>query len=153
MGRGAARPRPGCGTPRQQGGCRGTPGLPRREDGFLGEDHPLVREEFRPGLRPHCQAGLELLDHDEELPERRAVLPPHQVWKPGEDDPRGLGGDQINMALSSWNLLYGYLGDPAVKANMRLIADRWMEHGLAPEGEPWGGLPYPYNLEEHSGPV
>ena len=75
----------------------------------------------------------------------------HQVWKPGEDDPRGLGGDQINMALSSWNLLYGYLGDPAVKANMRLIADRWMEHGLAPEGEPWGGLPYPYNMEAHSG--
>ena len=39
----------------------------------------------------------------------------HQVWKPDVDDPRGLGGDQINMALSSWNLLYGYLGDPAVR--------------------------------------
>jgi hypothetical protein len=70
----------------------------------------------------------------------------HQVWKPDKDDPRGLGGDQINMALSSWNLLYGYLGDPAVRANMRLIADRWMEHGLAPEDELWGGLPFPYNL-------
>ena len=43
----------------------------------------------------------------------------HQVWKP-EHDPRGLGGDQISMALSSWNLLHGYLGDPAVVANMRL---------------------------------
>jgi len=31
----------------------------------------------------------------------------HQVWKP-EHDPRGLGGDQISMALSSWNLLHGY---------------------------------------------
>ena len=39
----------------------------------------------------------------------------HQVWKP-EHDPRGLGGDQISMALSSWNLLHGYLGDPAVVA-------------------------------------
>ena len=74
----------------------------------------------------------------------------HQVWKPLEDDPRGLGGDQINMALSSWNLLYGYLGDPAVKANMRLLADTWMAHGLAPEGQPWGGLPYPYNLDSNS---
>jgi hypothetical protein len=75
----------------------------------------------------------------------------HQVWKPDKDDPRGLGGDQINMALSSWNLLYGYLGDPAVRANMRLIADYWMDHGLAPEDQLWGGLPYPYNLGIESG--
>jgi hypothetical protein len=34
----------------------------------------------------------------------------HQVWKP-EHDPRGLGGDQLSMALSSWTLLYAYLGD------------------------------------------
>ncbi len=75
----------------------------------------------------------------------------HQVWKPDKDDPRGLGGDQINMALSSWNLLYGYLGDPAVRSNMRLIADYWMDHGLAPEDQLWGGLPYPYNLGMESG--
>jgi hypothetical protein len=75
----------------------------------------------------------------------------HQVWKADRDDPRGLGGDQINMALSSWNLLYGYLGDPAVHANMRLMADYWMAHGIAPEDQLWGGLPYPYNLDERSG--
>jgi hypothetical protein len=75
----------------------------------------------------------------------------HQVWKPDQDDPRGLGGDQINMALSSWNLLYGYLGDPAVRANQRLIADYWMEHGLAPEALAWGGLPYPYNFSMQPG--
>src|SRR4051794_25331616 len=40
----------------------------------------------------------------------------HQVWKPDQDDPRGLGGDQISMALSSWQLLYGYLGEGAIKA-------------------------------------
>jgi hypothetical protein len=40
----------------------------------------------------------------------------HQVWKP-EHDPRGLGGDQLSMALSSWNLLHGYLGDPAVASS------------------------------------
>jgi hypothetical protein len=75
----------------------------------------------------------------------------HQVWKADRDDPRGLGGDQINMALSSWNLLYGYLGDPAVRANMRLVADYWIDHGLAPEDQLWGGLPYPYNLGMESG--
>ncbi len=75
----------------------------------------------------------------------------HQVWKADQDDPRGLGGDQISMALSSWNLLYGYLGDPAVQANMRLMADYWMDHGIAPEGQLWGGLPYPYDLDVQSG--
>ncbi len=75
----------------------------------------------------------------------------HQVWRPDKDDPRGLGGDQINMALSSWNLLYGYTGDPAVRANMRLIADYWMDHGLAPEDQLWGGLPYPYNMGMQTG--
>jgi hypothetical protein len=75
----------------------------------------------------------------------------HQVWKPDQDDPRGLGGDQINMALSSWNLLYGYLGDPAIHANMEMMADYWMAHGLAPADQLWGGLPYPYNSETVSG--
>jgi hypothetical protein len=75
----------------------------------------------------------------------------HQVWKADQDDPRGLGGDQINMALSSWNLLYEYLGDPAVQSNMRLIADYWMIHGIAPEGQLWGDLPYPYDLDVQSG--
>jgi hypothetical protein len=30
----------------------------------------------------------------------------HQVWKAGADDTRGIGGDQFQMALSSWLLLY-----------------------------------------------
>jgi len=73
----------------------------------------------------------------------------HQVWKP-EEDPRGLGGDQINMALSSWNLLYGYLGDPAIRANMVLMADYWLDHGLSRPDARWPNLPYPYNTELHS---
>jgi len=75
----------------------------------------------------------------------------HQVWKPGKDDSRGLGGDQINMALDSWDLLYGYLGDATVKQNMIEIADYWLEHGLADARLPWGDLPYPYNTDLHSG--
>jgi len=75
----------------------------------------------------------------------------HQVWKPEQDDPRGLGGDQINMALDSWNLLYGYLGDPTVKQNMVEIADYWLDHGIADSRLPWGDLPYPYNTDLHSG--
>ena len=52
----------------------------------------------------------------------------HQVWKEKEDDPRGLGGDQINMAIDSWNLLYGYLGDPALHEHGhdgQLLARPW----------------------------
>jgi polyisoprenoid-binding protein YceI len=74
----------------------------------------------------------------------------HQVWKP-EHDPRGLGGDQLSMALSSWNLLHGYLGDPAVVANMRTIADYWLAHGLTAAEGPWPNVPFPYNTEVHSG--
>ena len=74
----------------------------------------------------------------------------HQVWKP-EHDPRGLGGDQISMALSSWNLLHGYLGDPAIVADMRRLADHWIDHGFSsPEGA-WPSLPFPYNTQVHSG--
>ncbi len=75
----------------------------------------------------------------------------HQVWTEGEDDPRGLGGDQIPMALSSWNLLHGYLGDPAVKANMILIADHWLDHGMTGADLPWANVPFPYNTSVHSG--
>jgi len=75
----------------------------------------------------------------------------HQVWKAGEDDPRGLGGDQISMALSSWDLLYGYLGDPEIKKNMRLMADYWLAHGLSSPDALWPNLPYPYNMDVHSG--
>jgi hypothetical protein len=74
----------------------------------------------------------------------------HQVWKP-EHDPRGLGGDQISMALSSWNLLHAYLGDAAVVADMRLMADFWLAHGMTGKDGPWPNLPFPYNTEVHSG--
>lgn len=75
----------------------------------------------------------------------------HQVWAPDRCDRRGLGGDQIPMALSSWNLLYGYLGDEAVKRNMILMADYWLDHGLSGPNGPWANLPFPYNLDVHSG--
>jgi len=75
----------------------------------------------------------------------------HQVWKPNQDDSRGLGGDQINMALSSWNLLYGYLGDPALKTNMTMMADFWLKNGMSKPTDLWANLPYPYNTELHSG--
>lgn len=75
----------------------------------------------------------------------------HQVWKSGSDDPRGLGGDQLNEALSSWNLLYGYLGDPAVKEDMVYIADYYIEHAFSKPTDVWPNLPYPYNTDVHSG--
>ncbi len=54
----------------------------------------------------------------------------HQVWKP-EHDMRGLGGDQINMALSSWTLLYAYTGYPAIIDNMKYLADTYLERSLS----------------------
>ena len=75
----------------------------------------------------------------------------HQVWKPGEEDPRGLGGDQLAMALSSWNLLHGYLADPAIVENMRYIADYYLAHGLSSPGSKWPHLPFPYNVDLHAG--
>jgi hypothetical protein len=74
----------------------------------------------------------------------------HQVWKP-EHDMRGLGGDQINMALSSWRLLYQYTGYPEVAANMRYLADTYLERSLSAAGDKWPYLPYPYNTVIHSG--
>ena len=75
----------------------------------------------------------------------------HQVWKPGAEDPRGLGGDQLAMALSSWNLLHGYLGDPSIVTNMRYVADYYLAHGLSSPASKWPNLPFPYNVDLHGG--
>ncbi len=75
----------------------------------------------------------------------------HQVWKPDFDDPRGIGGDQFAMALSSWRLLYAYTGNEQVKANMFFIADYYMSHGFSSPDAQWPNLPYPYNTLVNSG--
>jgi hypothetical protein len=74
----------------------------------------------------------------------------HQVWKP-EHDMRGLGGDQINMALSSWTLLFAYTGNPSVLENMIYLADNYLERSLSDSTDAWPFLPYPYNTAIHSG--
>jgi hypothetical protein len=74
----------------------------------------------------------------------------HQVWKP-EHDMRGIGGDQISMALSSWRLYYAYTGDESLVENMRYMADYYLEHGLSDSTDAWPDIPYPYNTEVHSG--
>ncbi len=75
----------------------------------------------------------------------------HQVWKPGYNDPRGLGGDQLQMALSSWQLLYAYSGNERIKQNMKFIADYYLTHSLAPPDSKWPDLPFPYNTFIYSG--
>jgi hypothetical protein len=74
----------------------------------------------------------------------------HQVWKP-EHDMRGLGGDQINMALSSWGLLYAYTGYPEVIDNMKYIGDTYLDRSLSGPSDKWPFIPYPYNTDVHSG--
>jgi len=74
----------------------------------------------------------------------------HQVWRP-EHDLRGLGGDQVNMALSSWGLLYAYTGNNEIIDNMKYIADTYLERSLSGPTDKWPNIPYPYNTDVHSG--
>jgi hypothetical protein len=75
----------------------------------------------------------------------------HQVWIPEADDPRGIGGDQIQMALSSWLLLYQYTGNERIKENMKFMADYYLSHGLSSSTAQWADIPYPYNTLIYSG--
>jgi hypothetical protein len=75
----------------------------------------------------------------------------HQVWRSYEHDIRGLGGDQINMALSSWALLYAYTGDQEIIENMKYMADNYLDRSLSDSSDAWPFLPYPYNTDIHSG--
>lgn len=74
----------------------------------------------------------------------------HQVWRP-QNDPRGIGGDQLAMALSSWSLLYPYSGDERVKENIKFIADYYLTHSLSPADAAWPNIPFPYNTLIYSG--
>ena len=74
----------------------------------------------------------------------------HQVWSE-KHDRRGLGGDQLQMALSSWDLLYNYTGDESIIENMKYMADYYLEHSLSTPDCAWPHLPYPYNMDIHSG--
>jgi hypothetical protein len=70
----------------------------------------------------------------------------HQVWRPGPDyDPRGIGGDQVAMAMSSWRLFYDYTGDPRTIDNMILMANHVISNGLSASTDNWPNIPYPYN--------
>jgi hypothetical protein len=75
----------------------------------------------------------------------------HQVWRPVVNDPRGLGGDQFAMALSSWRLYYQYTGNERVKQNMRFITEYYLTHSLSDAGAKWPNIPYPYNTFVYSG--
>jgi hypothetical protein len=75
----------------------------------------------------------------------------HQVWNANFNDPRGIGGDQFAMALSSWDLYYPYSGNERVKANMYFIADYYLTHGLSPSDARWPDIPFPYNTYIYSG--
>ena len=75
----------------------------------------------------------------------------HQVWNPTVNDHRGIGGDQLSMAMSSWRLLYAYTGNEHIKENMRFMADYYITHGLSPATAKWPNIPFPYNTLIYSG--
>lgn len=74
----------------------------------------------------------------------------HQVWDPGHDR-RGLGGDQLMMAMSSWDLYYNYTGDESLIENMKYMADYYLANSLSSPDSEWPHLPYPYNMDVESG--
>ncbi len=75
----------------------------------------------------------------------------HQVWKRDHNDSRGIGGDQIPMALSSWRLLYAYTGNERILDNMKFMTDYYLSHSLSSPDCKWRNLPYPYNTLIYSG--
>jgi len=75
----------------------------------------------------------------------------HMIWAENYTNERGLGGDQLNMALSSWRLYYGYTGDKRVFENMKFIADYYLTHSLSLPTDEWSNIPYPYNTLIYSG--
>jgi hypothetical protein len=75
----------------------------------------------------------------------------HQVFNKNIDDPRGIGGDQFMMAISSWRLLYAYTGNEHVKANIYFLAGYYLTHGLSPANCKWPNIPFPYNTLIYSG--
>ena len=75
----------------------------------------------------------------------------HQVWRDDFNDRRGIGGDQFQMALSSWSLFYAYTGNETVKEEMKFIADYYITHSLSPADAAWPDIPYPYNTLIYSG--
>jgi len=75
----------------------------------------------------------------------------HQVWRKGFNDHRGIGGDQISMALSSWRLLYAYNGNLRILEDMKFMADYYLTHGLSAANSKWPNIPYPYNTLLYSG--
>lgn len=75
----------------------------------------------------------------------------HQIWTRDRDEQRGIGGDQIQMAMSAWRMLYYYLGDERIVDNMRFMADYYLTHSLSPADAEWPNLPYPYNTLTYSG--
>jgi hypothetical protein len=74
----------------------------------------------------------------------------HQVWTP-DGDFRGIGGDQLQMAMSAWGKLYAYSGDERLKDNMRFMADYYLKNSFSAPDDKWPGLPYPYNTPPKRG--
>lgn len=75
----------------------------------------------------------------------------HQIWQEGVNESKGIGGDQLAMALSSWRLYYQYTGNEKVKENMKFLADYYLTHSLSPPGAHWPDIPFPYNTFIYSG--
>jgi hypothetical protein len=75
----------------------------------------------------------------------------HAMWLKENNDPIAIGGDQIQMALSSWQLYYAYTGNKRVYENMKFMTDYYLTHSLSKPGCFWPDIPYPCNTLSYSG--
>lgn len=57
-----------------------------------------------------------------------------------------IGGDQFAMLLSSWALMYAYLGDSGIIDNMVYIAKTCLGHSLTPPTYAYANIPYSANF-------
>jgi hypothetical protein len=75
----------------------------------------------------------------------------HAIWDDNENDAIAIGGDQLQMALSSWRLYYAYSGKKSVYENMKFITDYYLTHSLSGPNCQWPDLPYPCNTLAYIG--
>jgi hypothetical protein len=67
----------------------------------------------------------------------------YMVYRTLED--QGIGGDQMAMILSSWELYYAYTGDRRIVDNMMYQADIYIDRGMSGPEAQWPNIPYPCN--------
>lgn len=74
----------------------------------------------------------------------------HHEWKATEVE-NLISGDQIPLTLTSFRLLYQYLGEKQIIDNMKYLADYYLTHAFSDSTDLWPNIPYTCITQENSG--